>query len=100
VGLAVGTPEARFERGSTVQWWGTLAPRFRSYESRVLVRWIAPNGAVVLETPGQIVRAGELTAAFPTADQPPGDWQVEVLVADTRAALQRFALDAPGLAGP
>jgi len=98
VGLEEGTRLERFEPGSTARWWGKLEGRFGRYAEKVVVRWIAPDGSVASETTAQPgSSSGVLTAELALREQAPGAWQVEVLVADTRAALQRFELVAPAV---
>jgi len=83
---------------SRVAWWARLHPRYGAYAERMTVRWIAPNGAVVRETPVErrsrsyVVSVLELPASGAAET---GKWTAEARFEDEVLARQSFRIQAP-----
>jgi predicted Zn-dependent protease len=86
-----------FPPGATrVAWWGRLHPRYGAYVERIRVRWIAPGGAVVRETPIERrsrTYVGTVLELPATAET--GEWTAEARFEDDVLARQSFWLQAP-----
>ncbi|MBW1686117.1 MAG: M48 family metalloprotease [Deltaproteobacteria bacterium] len=83
---------------SRVAWWARLHSRYGAYVDRMSVRWIAPSGAVVQETPverrSRSYIGSVLELSGPDAMET-GEWTVEARFEDDVVAQHSFRIQGP-----
>jgi hypothetical protein len=94
-GLGTTTsPEARFRRGQSIDWWGELGKRYLERTPPLQVEWVAPDGQVAQREQARPREGGRVTASFaPDTLAPLGSWLVRVRLRDGVVDQRHFHLD-------
>jgi predicted Zn-dependent protease len=78
---------------ATLAWWGRVSARWAPSLERIALRWLDPEGRVVLEAPAKRLRRTTVAGTLKLdADAPVGDWRVQVLLEDDPVHEAGFAL--------
>jgi predicted Zn-dependent protease len=78
--------------GETVVWWGSIHKRFQPRNPTLRITWTGPDGDAALRETVNMSPFGGISSELPTADLPPGKWQVEVVTGDALVEARSFTL--------
>ncbi len=87
-----GTEGARFIRGDTIVWTGSISERFDDRTTPIQVGWRSPSGEVVLHENARPGRKRTITSTFDSTNAELGRWTLELAVGDSREGELSFEL--------
>lgn len=86
--------QPRFEiDGGPVAWWARVGPHYIPWGEYLTVRWIDPTGAVAREKKPKRSQRVYLSDSVEVEDREPGEWRIEVLLADDVVDSQPFRVE-------
>ncbi len=87
-----GTEGARFTRGDTIVWTGSISERFEKRTPPIAVSWRSPSGEIVQHERVQPRRKRTVTSTFDSTDAELGYWTLEIAVQESREEQLSFEL--------